>query len=95
MAKTKAKAKAPVKSKEELEKEADIARKAAVDAANKASLQAVEDKATELANTPLSAEERAFIARVRPMMNQGRRDLQPSPADITIYSRLLPREHVK
>ncbi len=91
----KAKAKRPVKSKEQLEKEADIARRAEVDAANKASLKAAEDKAVELALTPLTPEERAFIERVRPKMNEGRRDLQPSPAEITILSRLLKREHIK
>ena len=86
---------AKVLSKEELEKKADIARKAKVDADNKK--RAEDEAAAEaaLANTPLTDEEKAFIARIRPKMNLGRPVDQPSPAEIQRYSRLLKREKVK
>lgn len=86
--------KPPVLSKEEAEKRADIARKKAVDAANKAMAAEAAKAEAELANTPLNDEEKAFIARIRPMMNKGRPVDQPSSAEITRYARLVKREKV-
>ncbi len=84
----------PVLSKEELEKKADIARKKQVDADNKKRADDAAKAEAELANTPLNAEQIAFIARIRPMMNKGRPVDQPNSADITRYSKLLKREKV-
>lgn len=89
-----AKAAEKVLSKEELEKKADIARKAKVDADNKKRAAEAAEAEAKLANTPLNDEERAFIARIRPMMNKGRPVEQPSPAEITRYSRLIKREKI-
>ncbi len=83
-----------VKSKKQLEEEADKARKAAVDAANKKKVEDATEKESKLANIPLSDEERAFIADIRPKMNKGRKVEQPSPAEILRYSRLIKREQV-
>ena len=48
-----------------------------------------------LANTPLSKEEKAFIAKIAPMMNKGRSVDQPTAAQIGRYGRLLKRKDVK
>lgn len=93
MAKTK-KADAP-KSKVEIEAEADKARRAKVDAANKEKIKEEADKAAALAKTPLNEEEQAFIARIKPLMNEGRAVMQPSAAEITRYSQLITRKDVK
>ncbi len=84
----------PQLSKEELEKKADIARKKKVDADNRKRAEDAARAEAKLANTPLDAEEKAFIARIRPKMNKGRPVDQPSPADITRYSRLIKREKI-
>ena len=57
-----------------------------------AKAKANEDK---LANTPLDAEELAFITRIAPLMNEGRKIAQPSAAEIQRYSRLIKRKDVK
>lgn len=90
-----AKSKKPVKSKEQLEKEADIARKMAVDEENKAAAAKAKKEEDALANTPLNDEEKAFIAEVAPKMNEGRKLAMPSSADILRYSKLLKRKDVK
>jgi len=84
-----------VKSKEQREKEADIARRAAVDAANKKTAKALSDKEAAEANIALNNEEKAFIARVASKMNEGRAIARPSAADITRYARLIKRKGVK
>ena len=81
--------------KKEIEDKAEKARKAKVDAQNKkaeAKAKAEEDK---LAKTPLNAEELAFIARIAPKMNEGRKIAQPSSAEILRYSKLVKRKDVK
>ncbi len=82
------------KGKEELERLADEARKAEVDATNKKKVAEMAKAEAESADTPLNAEEQAFIARIAPRMNEGRKVLQPSPAEITRYSRLIKRKDV-
>lgn len=86
---------APVKSKKELENIADKARKAGVDADNKKRAAAAAKKEAEDAGVPLNAEEKAFIARIAPKMNEGRMVMQPSPAEILRYSQLIKRRDVK
>lgn len=81
-------------SKEELEKKADIARRARVDADNKKRASDAAKAEEKLAKTPLSSEEKAFIARIRPKMNMGRPIDQPDAADITRYSKLIKREKI-
>ncbi len=80
-------------SKKEAEEAADRARKAKVDADNKAKFASRKAKEAELAGTPLNAEEKAFIAKIAPQMNNGKN--QPAPADIQRYARLLKRKEVK
>ena len=81
-------------TKEELEHKAEESRKAAVDEGNaKIALQRKE-KQDALANTPLTDNERAFIAETKPKLKYGRRDLMPSPADMLRYSQLIQREKV-
>ena len=80
------------KNKEQLEREADESRKKAVDAKNKRDAKNAAEKEAELAETPLTKKEIAFIARVRPLMNKGHSG--PSPADIVKYSQLIKREKV-
>lgn len=84
-----------VKSKEQLEKEADTKRREAVDAKNKKDAETTAAAEVELAKTPLTDEEKAFCARIAPMMNEGRKVARPSAAEITRYSRLLKRKDVK
>jgi hypothetical protein len=86
---------AKVKSKEQLEKEADTRRRAAVDATNKANAATTAAKEAELAKTPLTDEEKEFCARIAPLMNEGRAVMRPSAADITRYARLIKRKNVK
>ena len=96
MAKTKtAEAKPKAKSKVEIEAAADKARRAKVDAANKKKIKEEADKVEARAKTPLNEEEKAFIARIGPMMKEGRAVRQPSSAEITRYSQLIPRKDVK
>lgn len=85
----------PEKSKEQLEHEADVARRVAVDAKNNkdATEKALEED--RLANIPLNDEEKAFIAEIEPKMNEGRKIMRPSPADILRYSQLIKRKDVK
>ena len=82
----------PVKTKEDLEREFDDKRKAQVDSDNAVAAKVEETKQEKLANTPLTEEERAFIAKIRPLMNKGKHG--PSAAAITRYSKLLAREDV-
>lgn len=83
------------KSKVEIEAAADKARKAKVDAANKKKIKEEAEKAAALAKTPLNEDEKAFIDRVKPLMNEGRAIMQPSAAEITRYSQLIKRKDVK
>ncbi len=84
----------PLKSKVDLEVEAEKIRKAAVDKANKE----VADKAARdkiiLSNIPLTNEERDFLVSTAAKMNKGRKVDQPSPAEILKYSKLIERENV-
>lgn len=84
----------PAKSKKQIEEEADKARKAKVDARNKKRAEAAAKKEAEDANIPLNAEEKDFIARIAPKMNEGRAVNQPSPAEILRYSQLIKRKDV-
>lgn len=83
------------KSKDQIETEADKVRKAKADRVNAKAAKEAEAKEVELADVPLNREELAFIARVRPKLNEGRASQQPSPAEITRFSRLIKRENVK
>ena len=76
---------------EELERKVDEDRKKTVDKKNvaKAAKEKAEDDA--LAGVPLTAQEKAFIARIAPRMNCGRIGSMPSAADITRYARLANR----
>ncbi|MEE9354788.1 MAG: hypothetical protein V3U75_04285 [Methylococcaceae bacterium] len=85
----------PAKGKEQIEKEADGARKKKVDADNKKTAEKAKAEEDALAETPLTGEERAFIAEIDPKMNEGRKIAQPSPAEILRYSRLIKRKDVK
>lgn len=83
------------KGKKQIEDEADKARKKAVDEANKLAAKERAAEEAKLAQAPLNDEEKAFVAKVRPKMNEGRKGAQPSPADILRYSQLIKREGVK
>ena len=78
-----------------IEEAAEKARKAHVDAENRK--KALREKAAEevLANTPLTDEEKAFIAKTTPKLKEGRAIMQPSPAEILRYSKLVKRKNVK
>ena len=80
---------------EELERKADNDRKAKVDKENAAKAAKDEAEQDALADTPLNAEEKTFIAIIRPRMNYGRQSAMPSSADITRYARLIGREKIK
>ena len=88
-------AKPPAKSKKEIEEAADKARRAEVDAANKKKASVEAAKEAALAQTPLTDEEKAFITKVEPRMTEGRKVMQPSPAEILRYAKLLKRKDVK
>ena len=81
--------------KKEIEDKADKARKAKVDAKNKEAATKAKAEEDKLAKTPLTDEERAFIAEIAPKMNEGRKIAQPSPAEIQRYARLIKRKDVK
>lgn len=81
--------------KKEIEDKADKARKAKVDADNKKRAAIAKAAEEKLAKTPLNAEELAFMARIGPKMNEGRRIAQPSSAEILRYSKLVKRKGVK
>lgn len=83
------------KSKVEIEAAADKARKEKVDIENKKRAKLAEEETARLANTPLNEEEKAFIAKMAPMMNKGRLVDQPNAAQIGRYGRLLLRKNVK
>jgi len=84
----------PVLSQEELERKVDENRKAAVDATNAQTAKNMEKMEAELASVPLTDEEMAFMAEIKPRMNQGRRGLMPNAADITRYARLVKRSTI-
>lgn len=83
------------KSQKEIEAAADKARKAKVDKENVRRAKLIEDENKRLANTPLSPEEKNFIAEMAPKMNKGRACDQPTAAQIGRYGRLLLRKDVK
>ena len=83
------------KSKQEIEEAADKARKAKVDAANKKKIVDAAKKEAQLADTPLNKEEKDFLARIEPKMNEGRAIMQPSSAEVLRYSQLIKRIDVK
>lgn len=91
----KAPPKVPPKSKQQIEEEADKARKAKVDATNKKRAEDAAEQEAKTACVLLNDEELAFIARIAPMMNKGRMVDQPSPAEILRYSQLKKREGIK
>ncbi len=86
---------AKVLTKEELEHKADVARKDAVDDENVRTAKELAGKLDSLADTPLSAEEKAFCKEVAAKMNCGLRGAMPPPNDILKYSQLRPRLKVK
>ena len=81
--------------KKEIEEKADKARKAKVDADNKKAADKAKTDEEKSAKTPLNAEELAFIARIAPKMNEGRKIAQPSAAQILRYAKLIKRKGVK
>jgi hypothetical protein len=81
--------------KKDIEEKADKARKAKVDAKNKSDADKAKADEDKLANTPLTQEEKDFIAEIGPKMNEGRKIMQPSPAEILRYSKLIKRKDVK
>lgn len=95
MAKQTGPATAPAKSQEQLEQEADERRKKAVHATTVAKAEEEKAKQEALANKPLTAEEKEFVARIGARMNDGRRVSMPASADILRYSQLKARENVK
>ena len=84
----------PVLSQEELERKVDENRKAAVDATNAQTAKNMEKLDAELASVPLTDEEMAFMAEIKPRMNHGRRGLMPNASDITRYARLVKRSTI-
>lgn len=82
------------KSKQQKEEEAEKARKAKVDAANRKKIKDAAVEEAALADTPLSKEENKFIVNVAAKMNEGRAIMQPSSAEILKYSKLVKRKDV-
>lgn len=83
------------KGQQQLEAEADKARRKAVDLDNKRSARESEEREKALAKIPLTADERAFVAEIGAKMNNGRRITMPSSADILKYSQLKARMKAK
>lgn len=79
------------KGKAQLQAEAEVARKKAVDAKNKKAEAKNKADTEKLVNTPLTKEERAFCLDIKSKMNNGRRTEKPCSADILRYSKLKGR----
>ncbi len=79
----------------QIQSEADIARKKAVDAKNAKAAAKGKAEIEELANTPLTAVELAFCLDIEPKMNKGRKSEMPCSADILRYAKLRGRMDVK
>ena len=79
----------------QIQSEADIARKKAVDAKNKKAAEKDKADIDSLADTPLTDEELAFCLDIEPKMNKGRKSEKPCSADILRYSKLRGRMGVK
>lgn len=75
--------------------EAQIARKKEVDAKNTKDAAKAKADIDELADTPLTEEERAFCLDIEPRMNNGRKIEMPCSADILRYSKLRGRVGIK
>lgn len=88
-------AKSKAKSKKQIEDEADKARRVGVDAENKKRIKDAAQEEEALANKPLTAEEKSFIAEIAPKMNEGRKVMRPSSAEILRYSKLIKRKDIK
>lgn len=84
----------PALSKVDIEKQADKARKAGVDAENAKMQKLKDEEEAKLASQPLNTEEQEFIAMTRPKMNMGRQCDQPSIADIRRYAGLVKRQSI-
>ena len=83
------------KSKEQIESDADIARRKSVDAKYKKDAAKEKERLAKLATTPLSNEELAFCLATEARMNKGRRAEMPCPADVMRYSNLKGRMGIK
>ena len=79
------------KGQQQLEAEADKARKKRVDAENRKAARKAEEQQAALADTPLTAAEKAFVVKIGAKMNNGRRTTMPSSAEILKYSQLKAR----
>lgn len=81
----------PVKGQQQLEAEADVARRKAVDLANAKAAEKVAAEQERLAKIPLTADEKKFVAEIGARMNDGRRTTMPTSAEILKFSRLKAR----
>ncbi len=79
----------------QLQAEAQVARKKAVDAKNTADAAQATSDFDELADTPLTEEESAFCLDILPRMNEGRKIDMPCSADILRFSKLRGRMGIK
>ncbi|MCK5609117.1 hypothetical protein KAR91_45000 [Candidatus Pacearchaeota archaeon] len=82
------------KGKAQLQKDADIARRKAVDAKNAADANREKKAAEKLAKTPLTEKEQAFVVKIAAKMNNGRAVDAPSSAEILKYSKLVGRKDI-
>jgi len=85
----------PAKGNEQLQSEADTARRKVVDTKNKKAAAKDKSEFDALANTPLTNDEIAFCVTIEPKMNKGRRCDMPCSADILRYSKLKGRMGIK
>ena len=79
------------KGNQQLQTEAEVARKKGVDAKNRNAAAKEKAKVDKLADKPLSKQQMSFCLDIQSKMNNGRRDQMPCSADILRYSQLKDR----
>ena len=82
------------KGVQQLQNEGDKTRRKGVDALNKKIAENQKKAAGDLVDTPLTAEEQAFVVAIAAKMNCGRPVNAPSAAEVLRYSRLVGRVDV-
>ena len=76
------------KGNQQLQAEAEMARKRNIDAKNKVAEAKNKANTDKLAGTPLTDEERAYCLDIKSKMKNGRRALMPCSVDVLRYSKL-------
>ena len=79
----------------ENDEKAEKAQKEKVDRMNKKKADDIAKAEAMLAKTPLNDEEKAFVAKMKPKLSEGRAIMQPTQAEMLRYSQLIKRIDVK